>query len=107
MQRTGRVWIIHSTLRSTSSAKTTSTSWVVSRMKRASTSGAIRYLRVAMIADCVERKRTHVSAAYFLSIEFQETGGLVDGLYRASFGRRPNYAEFKPDAAAVAPVAGG
>ena len=53
--------------------------------------------------DCVDRKRTNVSAAYFLSIEFQETGGLVDGLYRASFGRRPGYGEFKPDAAAVAP----
>jgi hypothetical protein len=44
-----------------------------------------------------------VSAAFFLSIEFQETGGVVDGLYRASYGRRPNYGEFKPDAAAVAP----
>jgi len=54
-------------------------------------------------AECVDSKRTHVSAAYFLSIEFQETGGLVDGLYRASFGRRPSYSEFKPDAAAVAP----
>ncbi len=53
--------------------------------------------------DCVDRKRTQVSAAYFYSIEFQETGGLVDGLYRASFGRRPSYTEFTPDAAAVAP----
>jgi hypothetical protein len=53
--------------------------------------------------DCVDRKRTHVSAAYFFSIEFQETGGLVDGLYRASYGHRPSYAEFKPDTAAVAP----
>jgi len=43
-----------------------------------------------------------VSAAYFLSIEFQETGGLVDGLYRASFGRAPLFAEFMPDIAAVA-----
>ncbi|HWN10688.1 MAG TPA: DUF4214 domain-containing protein [Pyrinomonadaceae bacterium] len=54
--------------------------------------------------ECVDRKRTHVSAAYFLSIEFQQTGGLVDGLYRASFGRRPSYGEFKPDAAVVAPL---
>ena len=53
--------------------------------------------------DCVDRKRNNVSAAYFFSIEFQETGGLVDGLYRSSFGRRPSYGEFKPDAAAVAP----
>ena len=53
-------------------------------------------------AGCVERKRINVSAAYFLSIEFQNTGGLVDGLYRASFGRRPLYAEFMPDAQNVA-----
>jgi subtilisin family serine protease len=52
-------------------------------------------------AGCVERRRINVSAAYFLSIEFQETGGLVDGLYRASFGRQPLYAEFVPDAAVV------
>jgi subtilisin family serine protease len=53
-------------------------------------------------AGCIERRRINVSAAYFLSIEFQETGGLVDGLYRASYGRRPLYAEFMPDAALVA-----
>jgi len=52
-------------------------------------------------ASCVEVKRINVSAAYFLSIEFQQTGGLVDGLYRASFDRRPLYAEFLPDAATV------
>ena len=51
---------------------------------------------------CVDRRRTNVSAAYFLSIEFQQTGGLVDGLYRASFDRRAMYAEFMPDAAVVA-----
>jgi len=50
---------------------------------------------------CLERRRINVSAAYFLSIEFQQTGGLVDGLYRASFGRRPLYAEFAPDASAI------
>jgi hypothetical protein len=44
----------------------------------------------------------NVSAAYFLSIEFQQTGGLVDGLYRASYGRSPRYAEFMPDTAVVA-----
>ena len=30
------------------------------------------------------------------------TGGLVDGLYRASYNRRPQYAEFMPDTAVVA-----
>jgi hypothetical protein len=53
-------------------------------------------------ADCIERRTINVSAAYFLSIEFQETGGLVDGLYRASYGRRPQYAEFMPDTGTVA-----
>jgi len=53
-------------------------------------------------AACVERKRINVSAAYFLSIEFQQTGGLVDGLYRVSFGRRPLFAEFMPDSKTVA-----
>ena len=53
-------------------------------------------------AACAERRRINVSAAYFLSIEFQKTGGLVDGLYRASYGRRPMYTEFMPDTAEVA-----
>jgi hypothetical protein len=53
-------------------------------------------------AACVERRKINVSAAYFLSIEFQQTGGLVDSLYRASFGRRPMYTEFMPDTAVVA-----
>ena len=48
-------------------------------------------------AVCIERRRVNVSAAYFLSIEFQETGGLVDSLYRTSFNRRPFYSEFVPD----------
>jgi len=46
---------------------------------------------------CIGRRRVNVSAAYFLSIEFQETGGLVDSLYRVSFARRPLYSEFVPD----------
>jgi subtilisin-like proprotein convertase family protein len=53
-------------------------------------------------AGCIERRTINVSAAYFLSIEFQETGGLVDGLYRASYNRRPLFAEFMPDTAIVA-----
>ncbi|MGH9871389.1 MAG: DUF4214 domain-containing protein [Pyrinomonadaceae bacterium] len=53
-------------------------------------------------AGCRERRTINVSAAYFLSIEFQQTGGLVDGLYRASYGRRPQYEEFMPDTAIVA-----
>jgi hypothetical protein len=53
-------------------------------------------------ASCVQSKRVNVSAAFFKSIEFQTTGGLVDRLYRASFDRAPHYAEFTPDTAVVA-----
>ena len=53
-------------------------------------------------AGCLERRRINVSAAYFLSIEFQQTGGLVDGLYRASYGVRPQFAEFMPDTQTIA-----
>ncbi len=42
-------------------------------------------------AGCDERRTINVCAAYFLSIEFTETGRLVDGLYRASYGRRPKF----------------
>lgn len=52
-------------------------------------------------AGCIDRRRVNVSAAYFLSIEFQQTGGLVNGLYRVSFERRPLYIEFVPDAQIV------
>lgn len=51
--------------------------------------------------NCVQRRRENVSAAYFLSIEFQQTGGLVDALYRASYGARPSYVEFMLDTRAV------
>lgn len=53
-------------------------------------------------AACRERRTINVSAAYFLSIESQQTGALIDRLYRASYGRSPLYAEFMPDRAALA-----
>ncbi|HEV7474712.1 MAG TPA: M36 family metallopeptidase [Pyrinomonadaceae bacterium] len=53
-------------------------------------------------AACIEQRTINVSAAYFLSIEHQNTGGLVNGLYRASYGRAPSFAEFMPDTATVA-----
>jgi photosystem II stability/assembly factor-like uncharacterized protein len=52
-------------------------------------------------AQCREVKRINVSAAFFLSIEFQQTGYLVDRFYLASFGRRPRLPEFTPDSRAV------
>jgi hypothetical protein len=52
-------------------------------------------------AACLEQRTINVSAAYFLSIEFHETGRLVDSLYRASYDRRPSYNEFIPDSRTV------
>ena len=37
-------------------------------------------------AACIELKRINVSAAYFLSIEFQQTGYLVERMYKAAYG---------------------
>ena len=52
-------------------------------------------------AACLERKRIDTSAAFFLSIEFQQTGFMVYRLYRASYGRMPRREEFLPDARAA------
>ena len=37
-------------------------------------------------AGCIEVKRINVSAAYFLSIEFQQTGYLVERMYKSAYG---------------------
>ena len=52
-------------------------------------------------AQCREVKRINVSAAFFLSIEFQETGFLVARLYRLAFGERVPYRSFVRDARKV------
>ena len=53
-------------------------------------------------AACREARRVSVSAAFFLSIEFRETGFLVYRLYRASFGRVPvRVGEFMLDSRVV------
>lgn len=36
--------------------------------------------------QCIELKRINVSAAFFLSIEFQQTGYLVERIYKAAYG---------------------
>ena len=38
---------------------------------------------------CIELRRINVSAAFFLSIEFQETGYLVYRTYKSAFGNLP------------------
>jgi hypothetical protein len=56
---------------------------------------------------CLDYKRQLVSAAYFLSIEFQETGFYAIRIQRAAFGKksregsRMTFAQFVPDAGFV------
>jgi hypothetical protein len=37
-------------------------------------------------AECIQTKRINVSAAFYLSIEFQQTGYLVERIYKTAFG---------------------
>jgi hypothetical protein len=59
-------------------------------------------------AQCREVKRINVSAAFFLSIEFQQTGYLVYKTYKAAFGNIPGapvpltFAEFLADKQLIA-----
>jgi hypothetical protein len=48
--------------------------------------------------DC---DRVHVSAGFFLSIEFQQRGYFAYRFYEVALDRRPTYAEFVPDMALV------
>jgi Tol biopolymer transport system component len=54
-------------------------------------------------AQCIEVKRVNASAAFYLSIEFQQTGYLVYRIYKASYGNLSNtplplkLGEFLPD----------
>jgi uncharacterized repeat protein (TIGR01451 family) len=57
-------------------------------------------------ATCIELKRINVSAAFFLSIEFQESSNFAYRLYAGALGRQPNYAEFISDRAKIPTVAG-
>ena len=51
--------------------------------------------------DCVSERRHNVAAAFFLSIEFQQTGYFVYRAYEAGLDRRPQYEEFMRDLNAV------
>jgi hypothetical protein len=48
-------------------------------------------------ANCREVMRINTSAAFFLSIEFQQTGFFIERLYVESFGRLPTLTEFLAD----------
>lgn len=52
-------------------------------------------------AQCIEVKRINVSAAFYLSIEFQESSNFVYRLYKGVLGRPPTYAEFTADRAMI------
>jgi subtilisin family serine protease len=57
-------------------------------------------------AQCIDIKRTNVSAAFFVSVEFQQTGYLVERLYRAAYGAPDGvpivrFNEFLPDTQAI------
>lgn len=57
---------------------------------------------------CLERKRINVSAAFFLSIEFQQTGFEVYRMYKAAYGSLPGapvpvrYGELMSDTPSIA-----
>ena len=56
-------------------------------------------------AACAHQRRIGVSAAFFIELEFQETGSYVYRFYRASYGARPEYAQFMPDRVKILPGA--
>ena len=61
----------------------------------------MRLLPCGANAQCIEVKRINVSAAFFLSIEFQATGGTAYLTNKAAFGSLPNYMRFETDAQAL------
>jgi uncharacterized delta-60 repeat protein len=44
--------------------------------------------------QCIEVKRINVSASFFLSIEFQQTGYLVERMYKTAYGDQPATSQF-------------
>jgi hypothetical protein len=46
---------------------------------------------------CLKANRITVSAEFFISMEFQDTGSFVYRFYKAFYGRRPAYVEFVAD----------
>ena len=50
-----------------------------------------------MPSPCMDARRVNVSAAFFLSIEFQRTGYFVYRLHKAAFGTVPRFAGFLAD----------
>jgi hypothetical protein len=53
---------------------------------------------------CIEVKRINVSAAFFLSIEFQQTGYLVERLYKSSYGDASGTSTFNGPHSIAVPI---
>ena len=53
-------------------------------------------------ADCLRTRRVDFSAGLFLENDLATTGVFLNGLYTAGLGRRPKFAEFESDRAALA-----
>jgi hypothetical protein len=52
-------------------------------------------------AGCIDGQRANTSGAFFLSIEFQETGYLVYRVHKTTFGTLPLYKDFMPNSRIV------
>ena len=50
---------------------------------------------------CINSRRIGVSAAFFIELEFQDTGSFVYRLYKGSLGRQPLFSEFTADRSRV------
>ena len=48
-------------------------------------------------AQCRATTRVNISAAFFISIEFQESGSFIYDLYVGTLGRKPAFAEYSSD----------
>jgi hypothetical protein len=53
---------------------------------------------------CIAAKRVNVSAAFYLSIEFQETGYLVERMYKSAYGDAPGTSTFNGTHSLAVPV---
>lgn len=63
-------------------------------------------VRCGTDAQCINRRRRDVSAAFFVENEFQQTGYYVYKLEKVSFNRRPAYRQFIPEVQEVSRNAG-
>jgi hypothetical protein len=46
---------------------------------------------------CISNRRLDIAAAFFIELEFQQTGFYIYRLYQSALGRRPSYTEFTTD----------